>query len=123
MTVVCYRLAVIVFRTGGMTDGHFYIAAPTTAGNWRVLNNSAAQQPVSLKQLQRSEGKHAHASDVETGPIICSRNLGAMGDVCARQGSGYRRLGQSQHHWHVHACLQFAAALSVTQVPGQLSCS
>ena len=57
---VCYRLAVIVFRTGGMTDGHFYIAAPTTAGNWRVMNNSAAQQPVSLKQLQRTEGRHAH---------------------------------------------------------------
>ena len=57
---VCYRLAVIIFRTGGMSNGHFYIAAPTTTGMWTILNNQTSQKPISLRELKRVEGKNAH---------------------------------------------------------------
>ena len=58
--LVCYKLAVIIFRRGGLNDGHFYIAAPARSGMWRILNNQTAQEAMSLKQLQFSEGRHAH---------------------------------------------------------------
>lgn len=57
---VSYRLALIVFRTGGLNNGHFYVAEPSTAGAWRVLNQHQASPPMSLRALQRLEGKNAH---------------------------------------------------------------
>ena len=58
--VVQYNLAVIIFRTGGMGNGHFYVAAPTSAGAWMMHNNNNIQGPMPLKQLQQKEGMHAH---------------------------------------------------------------
>ena len=54
--LVCYKLSVIIFRTGGLNIGHFYNAAPAKSGMWRIINNQTAQEAMSLKQLQFSEG-------------------------------------------------------------------
>ena len=57
---VPYRLALIIFRIGGQHNGHFYVAEPTTAGMWRVLNQHRASAAMSLKTLHRLEGTNAH---------------------------------------------------------------
>ena len=57
---VSYRLTVIIFREGEINGGHFFIAAPTTEGMWRVMNSEKMSKPMSLMELQRAKGRQAH---------------------------------------------------------------
>ena len=58
--VVDYKLAIIVFRTGGQLDGHFFVAAPTPAAAWVVFNEAKVLQPMSLSALRTHFGKAVH---------------------------------------------------------------
>ena len=57
---VQYRLAMVVFRTGGLKDGHFYVAAPASHTSWRLFNNNNASPPMSLRALRQEHGAHVH---------------------------------------------------------------
>ena len=58
--VVDYKLALIVFRTGGQLDGHFFVAAPTSPSGWVVFDDNRVLQPMSLSALQKCHGKAVH---------------------------------------------------------------
>ena len=49
--VVDYKLAIIVFRTGGQLDGHLFVAALAPAAAWVVFNENKVLKPMSLSAL------------------------------------------------------------------------
>ena len=55
-----YQLMLVIFREGGQNSGHFYVAAPTPAGTWRMFNNHQVLMPMQLRDLQKEYGKRVH---------------------------------------------------------------
>lgn len=55
-----YRLAITVFRKGGMENGHFYVAAPASHTTYVVYNNQCTSAAMTLPQLRQAHGKHVH---------------------------------------------------------------
>ena len=58
--MVDYNLALIIFRTGGQLDGHYFVAAPTPASAWVVFDDKNVLMPMSLRDLQGNYGKAVH---------------------------------------------------------------
>lgn len=55
-TVVLYHLMVVVFRTGGFTSGHYYVAVQASPDSWVVLNSEQTSGPYSLDEVQALHG-------------------------------------------------------------------
>ena len=58
--MVDYNLALVIFRTGGQLDGHYFVAAPTPASAWVVFDDKNVLMPMSLRDLQGNYGKAVH---------------------------------------------------------------
>ena len=74
-----YKLANIVFRTGGQLDGHFFVAAPAPAAAWVIFNKNNVLKPMSLSTLER----RSTAQSPSAGAIIL---------IHIRQGAQRHRL-------------------------------
>lgn len=61
-TVVQYRLVVVVFRTGGFTDGHYYVALQSSPDLWTVYNSAQKSGPHSLDEVQALHGDHVYGT-------------------------------------------------------------
>ena len=111
---VCYRLAIIIFRTGGLSDGHFYIAAPTTPGMWSIFNNQTAQKAMLLKELQLVEGRHAHGTMYVRTKAPATDDWGCLNTTGSMLGSvsQLRYAALRLHGMHTHYALAFFPTLS-----------
>jgi len=47
-----FRLTTVVFREGGHTDGHYFLAVQERPGSWLVYNSSTMRGPYDFKALQ-----------------------------------------------------------------------
>ena len=61
-TVVFYRLVVVVFRSGGFTSGHFYVAVQASPDSWVVFNSEQTSGPYSLEEVQALHGDHVYGT-------------------------------------------------------------
>ena len=61
-SVVLYRLVVVVFRTGGFANGHFYAAVQASPDRWVVYNSEQVSGPYSLDGLQAVHGEDIYGT-------------------------------------------------------------
>ena len=61
-TVVVYRLVAVVFRTGGFTSGHYYVAVQASPDSWVVLNSEQTSGPYTLDEVQAIHGKYIYGT-------------------------------------------------------------
>ncbi|KAL0055110.1 hypothetical protein WJX82_007119 [Trebouxia sp. C0006] len=50
---VSFTLKTIVFREGGITDGHFFVALQRAPNRWVIYNSSSTSGPYNLEQIQQ----------------------------------------------------------------------
>ena len=60
--VVLYRLVVVVFRTGGFTSGHYYVAVQAAPDSWMVFNSEQTSGPYSLDEVQALHGDYIYGT-------------------------------------------------------------
>ncbi len=53
---VSFTLKTIVFREGGLTDGHFYVALQCAPDGWMIFNSASTSGPHTLEQIQQRLG-------------------------------------------------------------------
>ena len=54
--MVSFTLKTIVFREGGITSGHFFVALQCVPDRWVVYNSAAMSGPHTLEQIQQRLG-------------------------------------------------------------------
>lgn len=98
---VQYRLAAVVFRTGQLHNGHYFIAVPNADGDWVVLNSEKVFIPVPLPALQTQLGQDVH------GLMYIRTTLPAEEDLqrLYPASSLHRSTAHPRHASHVAACL------------------
>ena len=71
---VDYHLTAVLFRSGHLNDGHFYIAARTGLDAWVIYNSRQVFVSVTLKKLQDVPGSNAYA-------VLFMRNQPPAGEL------------------------------------------
>jgi len=54
--MVSFTLKTIVFREGGITDGHFFVALQRAPNRWVIFNSASTSGPHTLEQIQQRFG-------------------------------------------------------------------
>ncbi|DBA88084.1 TPA: hypothetical protein ACH3X2_005084 [Trebouxia sp. C0005] len=54
--MVSFTLKTIVFREGGITSGHFFVALQCAPDRWQIYNSAAMSGPHTLEQIQQRLG-------------------------------------------------------------------
>jgi len=54
--LVSFALKTIVFRDGGVTNGHFFVAVQCAPDEWVIYNSASMGGPYTLKEIQQRLG-------------------------------------------------------------------